>query len=195
MTRIAPYLLFIGTFCLVLIEGLLLLIHFFQCSISGIIDNHSHCIIPRRVRWDLLHQAKQKRILLTIMRNTWLVNTFFSQTRIKLCHFTQWSLTPFIVTQVWAPCYWASNSVNSVCLLQSYSPGSYYACSARMTKNEWNASNTICDHMCLDLLSLVIELQVSWLSTTWNLGKEECLRKRVLTFDHCRPYFITFGYF
>ena len=77
MTRIAPYLLFIGTFCLVLIEGLLLLIHFFQCSISGIIDNHSHCIIPRRVRWDLLHQAKQKCILLRIMRNTWLVNTFF----------------------------------------------------------------------------------------------------------------------
>ena len=120
---IAPYLLFIGTFCLVLIECLLLLIHFFQCSISGIIDNHSHCIIPRRVRWDLLHQEKQKRILLTIMRNTWLVNTFFSQTRIKLCHFTRWSLTPFIVTQVWAPCYWASNSVNSVCLLQSCSPG------------------------------------------------------------------------
>ena len=120
---IAPYLLFIGTFCLVLIEGLLLLIHFFQCSISGIIHNHSHCIIPRRVRWDLLHQEKQKRILLTTMRNTWLVNTFFSQTRIKLCHFTRWSLTPFIVTQVWAPCYWASNSVNSVCLLQSCSPG------------------------------------------------------------------------
>ena len=44
--NITPYLLFIGTFCLVLIEGLLLLIHFFQCSISGIIDNHSHCIIP-----------------------------------------------------------------------------------------------------------------------------------------------------
>ena len=89
MTRIAPYLFFIGTFCLVLIECLLLLIHFFQCSISGIIDNHSHCIIPRRVGWDLLHQAKQKCTLLTIMRNTWLVNTFFSQTRIKLCHFTQ----------------------------------------------------------------------------------------------------------
>ena len=103
MTRIAPYLLFIGTFCLVLIEGLLLLIHFFQCSISGIIHNHSHCIIPRRVRWDLLQQAKQKHILLEIMRNTRLVNTFFSQTRIKLCHFTQWSLTPFIVTQLWAP--------------------------------------------------------------------------------------------
>jgi len=113
MTRIAPYLLFIGTLCLVLIECLLLLIHFFQCSISGIIDNHSHCIIPRRVRWHLLHQAKQKRILLKIMRNTWLVNTFFSQTRINCITSLSDHLTPFIVTQVWAACYWASNSVQS----------------------------------------------------------------------------------
>lgn len=48
------YLFLIGSFCFILIERLFFLIHFLQGSISGIINNHSHGIIPSGIRWNLL---------------------------------------------------------------------------------------------------------------------------------------------
>lgn len=48
------YLFLVGPFCFVLIECLFFLIHFLQGSVSGIVNNHPHGIIPSGIRWNLL---------------------------------------------------------------------------------------------------------------------------------------------
>ena len=50
------------------------------------------------------------------------------------------------------------------------------------TKNVWNAQNALWS-------------RVFWPSVTWNLRKAQRWSKSFLTFDGCRPHFVTFGYY
>ena len=52
----------------------------------------------------------------------------------------------------------------------------------------------------LDLLLLVLwsrefDHTAFWPSVTWNFPKAQRWNKSVLTFDHCRPHSVTFGYY
>ena len=51
------------------------------------------------------------------------------------------------------------------------------------------------DHVRLGLLSLVIWSLLFWLFLTRDLHKAQWWSKSVLTFDRCRPHFVTFGYY
>ena len=61
--------------------------------------------------------------------------------------------------------------------------------------NEWKAHNAIWSRTFEPSIWLVIWSRVFWLSVTWNLRQAQRWSKSVLTFDRCRPHYLTFGYY